>query len=81
MEEDGEEGMEHEDEENEVEEEDSEEEEEKPPVKHLKLVKTVDKDVVPATLDNPDIEKALRSVLNKVTEGNIEVIFTNLMDL
>jgi hypothetical protein len=81
MEEDAEEGMEDEDEENEAEEEDSEEEKEKAPVKPLKLVKTVDKDVVPAILDNPEIEKALRSVLNKVSEGNIEVMFTNLMDL
>jgi hypothetical protein len=30
-------------------------------------------------LDNPEIEKAIRSVLNKVSEGNIEVMFTSLM--
>ena len=88
MEEDGEEGMEDEDEENEVDElddeaedEESEEEEEKAPVKALKPVKTAEKDANPATLDNPEIEKALRSVLNKVSEGNIEVMFTNLMEL
>lgn len=77
MEEDGED----EDNENEADEEESEEEEEKAPVKLLKPVKTADQDVVPASLDNPEIEKALRSVLNKVSEGNIEVMFTNLMDL
>jgi hypothetical protein len=82
MEEDGEDGMEDEDNENdESDEEESEEEEEKAPVKLLKPVKTADQDVVPASLDNPEIEKALRSVLNKVSEGNIEVMFTNLMDL
>jgi hypothetical protein len=32
-------------------------------------------------LDNPDIEKAIRSVLNKVSEGNIEVMFISLMGL
>jgi hypothetical protein len=77
MEEDGED----EDIENEADEEESEEEEEKAPVKLLKPVKTADQDVFPASLDNPEIEKALRSVLNKVSEGNIEVMFTNLMDL
>ena len=89
MEEDGEEGMEEEDEEDEehvidddeAEDEESEEEEVKAPVKTLKPVKNTDKDVIPATIDNPEIEKALRSVLNKVSEGNIEVMFTNLMDL
>jgi hypothetical protein len=79
MEEDGEEGME--DEDDEAEEEESEEEEEKAQFKPIKPVKTTDQEVVPATLDNPEIEKALRSVLNKVSEGNIEVMFTNLMDL
>jgi hypothetical protein len=86
MEEDGEEGMEDEDDDNEEdvlddEAEDEESEEEKAPVKNLKQVKTADKDVVPTSLDNSEIEKALRSVLNKVSEGNIEVMFTNLMDL
>jgi hypothetical protein len=79
MEEDGEEGME--DEDDEADEEESEEEMEKAPVKPIKPVKTTDQEVLPATLDNPEIEKALRSVLNKVSEGNIEVMFTNLMDL
>ena len=88
MDEDGEEGVEEEDEENEedelddeAEDEEREEEEEKAPVKTLKPVKNTDKEVVPTSLDNPEIEKALRSVLNKVSEGNIEVMFTNLMDL
>ena len=44
-------------------------------------MKNTDKEVFPTSLDNPEIEKALRSVLNKVSEGNIEVMFTNLMDL
>lgn len=81
MEEDGEEVMEDEEDEDEADEEESEVEEEKAPVKPLKPVKTSDQEVVTATLDNPEIEKALRSVLNKVSEGNIEVMFTNLMDL
>ena len=65
----------------EADEEESEEEEEKALVKPQKPVKITVQEVVPATLDNPEIEKALRSVLNKVSEGNIEVMFTNLMDL
>ena len=32
-------------------------------------------------MDNPEIEKAIRSVLNKVSEGNIEVMFTSLMSV
>ena len=87
-EEEGEEDMEDEEEEmdedmldDEADEEESEEEEEKALLKPQKPVKTTDQEVVPATLDNPEIEKALRSVLNKVSEGNIEVMFTNLMDL
>jgi hypothetical protein len=27
------------------------------------------------TLDNPDLEKSLRSILNKVTEGNVDPMF------
>jgi hypothetical protein len=30
-------------------------------------------------LDDPEIEKAIRSVLNKVSEGNIEVMFNSLL--
>jgi hypothetical protein len=37
--------------------------------------------VVNATLDSPEIEKAIRSVLNKVSEGNIEVMFNSLMEV
>ena len=85
MDEDGDEGMEDEEDEDmlddEADIEDCEVEEEKAPIKPLKPVKTPDRDVVPANLDNPEIEKALRSVLNKVSEGNIEVMFTSLMDL
>lgn len=33
----------------------------------------------PLTLDNPDIEKALRQVLNKVSEGNVEPMFQSLL--
>ena len=52
-----------------------EEEEQKVPAKPLKAEKTQ------ATLDNPDIEKAIRSVLNKVSEGYIELMFTSLMEV
>ena len=36
-------------------------------------------DQKPLVLDNPDIEKAIRSVLNKVSEGNIEPMFNSLL--
>ncbi len=63
-----------------------EEEVEAPPTRINKepLVKAqkVKKEVSPShpiQLDNPDIEKAIRSVLNKVSEGNIEPMFQSLL--
>ncbi len=49
--------------------------------KPLSKLKQKESGKISLILDNPDIEKALRSVLNKVSEGNIEVMFTSLMDV
>ena len=68
-------------EEDEVEEE--EEEEVKEPVKFKKEVKveksTEKSKSAVVVMDNPEIEKAIRSVLNKVSEGNIEPMFSSLL--
>ena len=61
----------------EEEEESEEEEEEKVPVPSK--TKQSSKPTSQLKLDDPDVEKSIRQVLNKVSEGNIEPMFGSLL--